>query len=418
MTDHSVRRSSWARVLSLRNRITFVVILAGTGFLAVWISNWHQAEEGAGNLSVSSQSRRTGYFYPTPAQWATMTVEPVQQHGFRSELVTEGRIAIDEDRVTPIFSPYAGRVTNLLVKQGDTVVQGQPLFTVEATDMVQAQNEFIAAFTSINKARSSLNLAQIVDKRQRTLYDGKAVPLKAVQNARATLDAAENDMRSGEVALEAARSRLRHLGKTDEEIAEFQEKGVINPATPIFAPIGGTIVQRKAGPGQYIGAAASEPVFVIGDLSTVWLIAYVREAGATEIRRGQPLRFTVPAFPGRIFKSDIAHVGTSLDPVTRRLMVRAIVDNAERLLKPEMFASATIYTGQPDTAVSVPSSAIIYEGDVARIWVVREDNGIEFRRISVGLTDDKMVQVVDGLRIGERIITKGSMFIARPSAGV
>ena len=108
------------------------------------------------------------------------------------------------------------------------------MFTVEATDMVQAQNEFIAAFTGVNKARSSLNLAQIVDKRQRTLYDGKAVPLKEVQNARAALDAAENDMRSAEVALEAARNRLRDLGKTDEEIAEFQEKGTIDPATPIY----------------------------------------------------------------------------------------------------------------------------------------------------------------------------------------
>ena len=396
----------------------FVAILAGVGLAAVWISNWHQADDATGNLSVSSQSRRTGYFYPTPAQWATMTVEPVQPHGFRSELVTEGRIAIDEDRVTPIFSPYAGRLTNLLVKQGDTVVQGQPLFTVEATDMVQAQNEFIAAFTSINKARSSLNLAQIVDKRQRTLYDGKAVPLKAVQNARATLDAAENDMRSGEVALEAARSRLRHLGKTDEEIAEFQEKGVINPATPIFAPIGGTIVQRKAGPGQYIGVSRQRTG--VRDRRPLDRLAdrLCQGGWRTEIRSGQPLRFTVPAFPGRIFTSDIAHVGTSLDPVTRRLMVRATVDNAERLLKPEMFASATIYTGEPDTAVSVPRAAVIYEGDVARIWVVRDDKGIEFRRISVGLTDDKMVQVVDGLRIGERIITKGSMFITRPSAGV
>ena len=347
-----------------------------------------------------------------------MTVEPVQPHGFRSELVTEGKIAIDEDRVTPIFSPYAGRVTKLLAKQGDTVVQGQPLFSVQATDMVQAQNEFIAAFTGVNKARSSLNLAQIIDKRQRMLYDGKAVPLKEVQNARAALDAAENDLRSGEVALEAARSRLRLLGKTDQEIAEFQEKGTIDPATPIFAPIGGTIVQRKAGPGQYFGVAASEPVFVIGDLSTVWLVAYVREAGAPEIRRGQRIRFTVPAFPGREFTSEIAHVGTSLDPATRRLMVRATVDNAERLLKPEMFASATIFTGEPDTAVSVPRSAVIYDGDVARVWVVRDDKGIEFRRITVGLTDGKMMQVVDGLRVGERIITKGSMFITRPSAGV
>jgi cobalt-zinc-cadmium efflux system membrane fusion protein len=88
--------------------------------------------------------------------------------------------------------------------------------------MVQAQNDFIAAATGLNKARSALNLAQIIDKRQTLLYEGKAVPLKEVQNARAALDAAENDVRSAEVALEASRNRLRILGKTDQEIADFQ----------------------------------------------------------------------------------------------------------------------------------------------------------------------------------------------------
>ena len=88
-----------------------------------------------------------------------------------------------------------------------------------------------------------------------------------------------------------------------------------------------------------------------------------------------------------------------------------------RLLKPEMFASVTIYTGPDDTAVSVPRTAVIYEGDVARIWVVRDDKGIELRRITVGLIDGQMIQVVDGLKPGERVITKGSMFINRPAAG-
>lgn len=418
MTAHPFRSLSWVRALPLRHRAVIVAIFVGGAALAGWMAFWHHDGEASGNIAVSSQSRRTGYFYPTAAQWATMTVETVKQHGFRAVVMTEGKIAIDEDRVTPVFSPYAGRVTKLLVKQGDVVVPGQLLFTIEATDMVQAQNEFIGALTAMNKARSSLNLAQIVDKRQRLLFDGKAAPLKEVQNARAALDAAEHDLRSNEVALEAARNRLRMLGKTDEEIAEFQDKGTIDPATPIFAPIGGTVVQRKAGPGQYIGAGVSEPVFVIGDLSTVWLVAYVRENGAPEVRQGQPLSFGVLAFPGRSFSSEIAFVATSLDPSTRRMMVRATIDNENRLLKPEMFANVTIYTGPNDTAVSVPRSALIYEGEIARIWVVRDDKGIELRRIAVGLVDGPMAQVVEGLKPGERVITKGSMFINRLAAGV
>src|SRR5262249_57739354 len=96
------------------------------------------------------------------ATGAHRPVEPVQQRVFQSERITEGKIAVDEDRSTPIFSPYAGRVLKLFVKPGDTVIVGQPLFTVQATDMVQAQNDFISAATGLNKARSELNLAQII----------------------------------------------------------------------------------------------------------------------------------------------------------------------------------------------------------------------------------------------------------------
>ncbi len=396
--------------------VVFAILAAAVGTL-LWVTKWHHADGAVDGIAVSSQSKRTGFFYPTAAQWATLTVEPVERRVFRSELVTEGKIAVDEDRSTPIFSPYAGRVTKLLVKPGDIVQRGQPLFTVEATDMVQAQNDFIAAATALNKARSALNLAQIVDKRQRMLYEGKAVPLKEVQNAKAALEAAENDLRSNEVALEATRNRLRILGKTDQEISGFQEKGTIDPATPIYSPIAGTIVQRKVGPGQYIGTGASDPVFIVGDLSTVWLVAYIRETGAPEVHIGQALSFTVLAYPDRKFPANISYVATSLDPATRRLMVRAAVHNSEGLLKPEMFANVTIFTGEGDSAIAVPRSAVIYEGDAARIWIVRDDKAIELRRIKVGLIDGQMIQVVEGLKPTDRVITKGSLFIDRAATG-
>jgi membrane fusion protein, heavy metal efflux system len=318
------------RALSARMQALIVVSLVVAGAAVVWAVKPQPTGKAADmDTAISSQSKRTrGLFYPSAAQWATLTVEPCQQKTFRSEYVTEGKIAVDEDRSTPIFSPYAGRVTKLFVKPGEIVTPGQTLFTVEATDMVQAQNDFISASTALNKARSTLNLAQINDKRQRLLYEGKAVPLKEVQQAQGTLDAAENDVRSADVALEASRNRLRILGKTDQEITEFQTKGTINPATPIYAPIGGTIVQRKVGPGQYVGSGASDPVFVIGDLSTVWVVAYIRETEAPMVRIGQPIYFTVLAYPDRSFPAKISYVATALDPVTRRLLVRASVDNS------------------------------------------------------------------------------------------
>jgi cobalt-zinc-cadmium efflux system membrane fusion protein len=280
--------------------------------------------------------------------------------------------------------------------------------------MVQAQNDFISASTALNKAKSALNLAQINDKRQRLLYEGKAVPLKEVQNAKAVLDAAENDVRSNEVALEASRNRLRILGKTDQEISDFQEKGTINPATPIYAPIAGTIVQRKVGPGQYVGTGATDPVFVIGDLTTVWVVAFIRESEAPNVHIGQAIYFTVLAYPDRAFPANISYVAAALDPTTRRLLVRATVNNTAGLLKPEMFASVKILTGEGDNAIAVPRDAVIYEGNTARVWLVRDDNkAIELRRIKVGLTSGNMVEVTDGLAKGDRVITKGSLFIDR-----
>jgi membrane fusion protein, heavy metal efflux system len=416
VSNDSHRSEVRVRGLSARMQALIVASLVVAGAAVVWeVKPQPTGKAAEMDTAISSQSKRTrGLFYPTAAQWATLTVEPCQQKTFRSEYVTEGKIAVDEDRSTPIFSPYAGRVTKLFVKPGDVVAQGQTLFTVEATDMVQAQNDFISASTALNKARSTLNLAQINDKRQRLLYEGKAVPLKEVQQAQGTLDAAENDVRSADVALEASRNRLRILGKTDQEITEFQTKGTINPATPIYAPIGGTIVQRKVGPGQYVGSGASDPVFVIGDLSTVWVAAYIRETEAPMVRIGQPIYFTVLAYPDRSFPAKISYVATALDPVTRRLLVRASVDNSAGVLKPEMFASVKILTGEGEAAIAVPRDAIIHEGERARVWVARDhDTAIELRQIKVGLTNGTMVEVLDGLAPSDRVITRGSLFIDR-----
>jgi cobalt-zinc-cadmium efflux system membrane fusion protein len=132
-------------------------------------------------------------------------------------------------------------------------------------------------------------------------------------------------------------------------------------------------VQRKVGPGQFITSGASDPagdpVFVIGDLSTIWLVAQVRETDALKIHVGQQVDFHVLSAPARLFSSKINYVASAMDPVTRRLLVRATVENEDKLLKPEMFASVNIYTSASEVAPAVPREAIIYEGDTARVWL-------------------------------------------------
>jgi membrane fusion protein, heavy metal efflux system len=397
--------------LAIGGALLVVVGVAAFGLM-------HISGAPQGHSEVSSQSRKGLQRYtPTPAEWASLTIQSVTERAFRAEHVTEGKIAVDEDRSTPVFSPYAGRVTKLLARPGDSVTQGQPLFVIEAADTVQAQNDFITAATGLNKARSALDLAQLQHKRAKDLFEGKAVPLKDFQQAEATLIQAQNDLRSTETALEAARNKLRILGLTDDAISAFQEKGRINPETTIFAPIAGTVVQRKIGPGQYVNSGASDPVFVIGDLSTVWLTAFVRETEASTVVVGQELTFNLLALPGRTLTGRINYVAAAIDPATRRLMVRATVDNASGQLKPEMFATVTLYAPDDQPSVGVPKQALIYEGDQVRVWVAHEDKSIELRQIKTGLTNGDLVEVHGNLKPGEQIVTKGSLFIDRAASG-
>jgi membrane fusion protein, heavy metal efflux system len=356
-------------------------------------------------------------FSPSDAVWSSLTIEQVSERIFRAEHITEGKIAVNEDSSTPIFSPYAGRVTKLLVKPSDSVARGQPLFVIEATDTVQALNDFVTALGALNTARSKLNLAQIVEKRQDDLYAGKAVPLKDWQQAQADLTTSQNDVRSAETAVEAARNRLRILGRSEDQISAFQQTRQISADTSINSPIGGTVVQRKVGPGQFISSGASDPVFVIGDLSTVWLTAFVRESEAADVKVGQEIDFTVLALPGRTFKTNIDYVSAAIDPSSRRLLVRATIDNKEGRFKPEMFANVTIYAGADHTSVGVPKQALIYEGDHVRLWVAHDDKSLELREIQTGLTNGDLVEVRTNVKAGEKVVTKGSLFIDRAASG-
>ncbi|MBR0721623.1 efflux RND transporter periplasmic adaptor subunit [Bradyrhizobium manausense] len=404
------------QVLTKRRAVTSVVLLAlaGAGAYGFLFADAKEKKHS----EVSSQSRKNAQnFTPTPSEWATLTIEPVKAKTFRAEYVTEGKVAVDEDRSTPVFSPYAGRVTKLLAKPGESVTQGQPLFTIEAADTVQAQNDYIAAMTSQNKAKSALELADIQYRRAKDLYEGRAIPLKDFQQAEATQVQAQNDMRSSVTALEAANNKLRILGFTDETIKAFQSKSTINPEITIYAPIAGTVVQRKIGPGQYVNSGASDPVFVIGDLSSVWLTAFVRESDAASVAVGQDIAVNVMALPGRPLTAKINYVAAAIDPNTRRLLVRATIDNKDGLLKPEMFANVTIYSAGDRAAPAVPKQSLIYEGNQVRIWVAREDKSVELRQIKIGLINGNLVEVTSNLKPGEQIVVKGSLFIDRAASG-
>ena len=358
-----------------------------------------------------------GTFRPTQAQWTNLKTVPVASVTFRTQRMTDGKIAVNNDRATAVFSPYSGRVTKIIANPGDYVTAGTPLLAVEASEFVQGQNDLINAVAILDTARSQLTRAQANQNRKHALYDAKAGALQDWEQSQADLVTAQNNLRSAEIALALVRNRLRILGKTDTQIGALENAQMIDPATFLLAPISGTVIERQVGLGQYIQSGSTNPVYSIGDLSTVWLVANVRELDAPFIRLGEPVEVHVLAFPERVFKARLMYVAPAVDPSTRRLLVRANLANADGALKPEMYASFTIFTDGESVAPAVPEEAIVYEGDTARVWIAQENGTISSRQIHIGRIANGMVEVDSGLTPGEKVVTSGTLFIDRAATG-
>jgi len=358
-----------------------------------------------------------GAFRPTQAQMASLQMTTVATLVFRGEERADGKIAINGDKTTAVFSPYTGRVTKVIANLGDNVKQGTPLLAIAATEFAQGQNDLLAAMSTLETARSQFSLAQANEKRKHGLYDAKAGSLQDWLQSQTDLVTAESNLRAAETAVGLVKNRLRILDQTDAQIGALENAKTMNPVTQVVAPIGGTVIDRQVGLGQYVQANGPNPIFSIGDLSTVWLIANVREIDAPRMRRGAQVEVHVLALPERVFKARLTYVAPSVDPNTHRLAVRAEVPNQDGMLKPEMFATFSISTGIESAAPAVPERAVIYEGDSARVWVARDDGTLVVRPIQTGRVSNGRVEVVGGLTAGEKVVTSGSLFIDRAAKG-
>lgn len=380
-----------------KRQIRIVLALAlATGGLALIRS---KATEPPPQPSQRETPPAPGSVQLTAAQLATLETSWVRTRRFRSEEITDGQIALNGDTSTQVFSPYSGRVVRVLASPGEQVKKGMPLLQIEASEYVQAQSDLL-------DAASNLKLAQTNEARKHAAFESKGGSLQDWQQAQAELAAAQT-------AFDSARSRLRIYGKTDAQIAAIERTGQPQASTYVLAPIDGVITDRQVGPGQYLQAASSTPVFTIGDLSTVWLVADVRESDAARVHIGQRIEVQVLALPGQVFTATLTSVAAQVDPVTRRIAVRATLPNPDGILKPQMFATFRIITGDESVAPAVPEEAVVHEGDEARVWIIRADDSLEVRKIRTGRINDGMVEVLGGLKAGERVVTRGSLFIDR-----
>lgn len=356
-------------------------------------------------------------FRPTPQQLAGLKIVPVVRAAFRAEHVTDGKIAANGDRTTPVYSPYSGRVVRVLAGLGEQVRQGQALMTIEASEFVQGQSDLLAAQATVAAAKAQLLQAQTTEERKRALLEARAGSQQDWQQSQSDLAAAQSAARTADAALAAVRNRLTILGKSAADIDALARAGSIDPLATVVAPIDGTVTDRQVGPGQYIQAAAASPVYTVSDLSSVWLVANLREGDAPYVHVGEAIEVHVLALPERVFSARLSYVAPGLDPASHRLAVRAQIANPQGLLKPEMFARFSVLAGSAAQAPAVPLSGVIHEGAQARVWIARADGTLVLRPIRPGRSANGLLEVLEGVAVGEQVVASGALFIDRAAEG-
>jgi cobalt-zinc-cadmium efflux system membrane fusion protein len=196
-------------------------------------------------------------------------------------------------------------------------------------------------------------------------------------------------------------------------LGELGKKNVeqVDSRVEIRAPFSGTIVERKVGPGQYAKLDAQEPLLLISDLSTLWVQADVYESFLANVRVGAPVSITMAAYPNRVFRAHVSFISPTVDPTTRTVHVRCVVQNTGSLLKPEMFAKIKLGAAIPQTFPVVPAGAIIAQNNANYVLVEEAHGRFRRREVKTGREVEGVVTITEGLKPGERVVTHGVLLL-------
>jgi cobalt-zinc-cadmium efflux system membrane fusion protein len=216
---------------------------------------------------------------------------------------------------------------------------------------------------------------------------------------------------AAEAQIDSSRQRLDNFGKTEAEIEQLAETRHADRTTRVMAPIGGLIVGRKVGPGQYIRPDNPDPLFTVADTSTMWLLAQLYESQILIVRAGQKVEVKVLALPNQSFPAQVSFIAPAIDPATRRVAVRCVVRNKNNQLRPEMFASFR-FEQAPRRALLVPQKAVVREGNLAVVWVLEDGSHISRRPVELGGEIDGDIEIKSGLRAGETVVADGALFLS------
>ena len=315
-----------------------------------------------------------------------ITVREAEVRPAGDSVTVLGELRCDEERYAEVGSPIPARVARLLAAPGDVVQAGQALVELESPDVGRAR-------ASVLRAEARAQLARSVLARREGLAEDRIVATREVESARV-------DMAEADVELAASRQLLVALGATRGEGTRFT----------LAAPLAGTVLERTALRGRLVDSESA--LFIVGDLSELWLIAHAFERDALRIRKGALARASFPALPGRDFSGEVTHIGSRVDPASRTVDIRIVIANAMGQLRPGMSATSRIPVGDAASIVTVPVAALQRLPESWCVFLPRAEAGTyEVRHVGRGRDLSGEVEIVQGLRAGERVVVDGAFLL-------
>ena len=304
-----------------------------------------------------------------------------------------GTVAYNAFNTTPVITQVGGPVSRILLVPGQHVKAGQPMLDVSSPDYSQLLDAYL-------KAADSFRLADKNWVRAQDLYQHHAI-------AQRDLEQAESDRNQAEADRNAAEQGMKILGiKNPGDLAKAPSSAMI----PVLAPIDGEVVERLVSPGQVVQAGQTQ-AFTISDLGTVWVLANVYQGDLAAVRTGDDVVVETDAYPGS-FHGRISYVSPALDPNTRTLQARIVVENPGEKLKRDMYCTVTVTAGTIANAIAVPDSSVLRD-DNNQPFVYVASGATQFGRrgVEIGQSLGGKTQIVRGLSPGERVVGDGSLFL-------
>lgn len=378
-----------------RGRIVGGVLALATLLpLAACHSDDRERAERMTSFSQRASASATPQLFTIPQdQMAHVQVVTVEPATLKHTLRLTGSVEYNAFNTTPVISQVGGPVSKILVVPGEHVKAGQPMLDVSSPDYAQLLDSYL-------KAEDSYRLAQKFYVRAQELYQHHAI-------AERDLEQAESDRNQAQADLNAAEQGMKILGiKNPADLAKAPSSAQI----PVLAPIGGEVVERLVSPGQVLQAGQTQ-AFTISDLSTVWVLANVYQADLRYVRSGDDVVVQTDAYPGS-FRGRISYVSPALDPNTRTLQARIVVDNPGEKLKREMYCTVTVTAGVLSNALAVPNAAILRDdNNQPFVYVLTGANQFSRRDVDLGEVQSGQTQIAKGISPGEKVVGNGSLFL-------